>query len=108
MKLEGKRGQISVYIIIAILIISAVGVYFLVREKSTQKEIPAEFEPVQASFLSCIETNAEIGAEILGERGGYIYTPEFEPGSEFMPFSNQLDFFGQPVPYWYYVSQNNM
>ena len=25
-----------------------------------------------------------------------------------MPFSSQLDFLGTPVPYWYYVSSNNV
>ncbi|MBU2562521.1 MAG: hypothetical protein KKF68_02585, partial [Nanoarchaeota archaeon] len=33
---------------------------------------------------------------------------EFDPGSAYMPFSSQLDFLGNPVPYWYYVSQNNL
>jgi len=25
-----------------------------------------------------------------------------------MPFSSQLNFLGNPVPYWYYVSGNNV
>ena len=31
-----------------------------------------------------------------------------EPGSKYMPFSSQLNFLGNPVPYWYYVSGNNV
>ena len=34
--------------------------------------------------------------------------PEYEAGSEYMPFSSQLDFLGNPIPYWYYVSGNNI
>jgi hypothetical protein len=34
--------------------------------------------------------------------------PEFEPGSAYMPFSSQLNFLGNPIPYWYYVSSNNI
>jgi rod shape-determining protein MreC len=31
----------------------------------------------------------------------------YEASSEYMPFSSQLDFLGNPVPYWYYISGNN-
>ncbi len=72
------------------------------------KQIPKNLEPVYSSFLSCIDQNALTGASILGSQGGYIYVPEFEAGSRFMPLSSQLDFFGNPIPYWYYVSGNNL
>ena len=48
------------------------------------------------------------GIQIAGSQGGYIEIPEFEPGSEYAPFSNQLEFLGQPVPYWYYISGNGV
>jgi len=37
-----------------------------------------------------------------------IKIPKFEAGSAYMPFSSQLNFLGQPVPYWMYVSGNNL
>ncbi len=46
--------------------------------------------------------------DVMGSQAGYIKVPAFEPGSRYMPFSNQLDFLGNPVPYWYYVSGNNI
>ncbi len=108
LKVKGKRGQLSIYIIIAIVIVAIIAGYFLLRERLVVRELPAEFKPVEEYFLGCIEGRVESGVEILGERAGYIYPPEFEPGNEYSPFSSQLDFFGSAVPYWYYISANNL
>ena len=67
-----------------------------------------EIEPVYLYYLSCIEQDTSNGALLLGQQGGYIQQPEFSPGSEYMPFSSQLDFFGTGVPYWYYISGNGV
>ncbi len=103
-----KRGQLTIFVIIAILIVSGIAGYFLLREEVEKQEIPQEFRPVEEKFLSCLNREAEAGKSILGERGGYIYPPDFVPGSDYMPTSNYLDFLGSPVPYWYYVSGNNI
>ncbi|OGJ12981.1 hypothetical protein A3K82_00985 [Candidatus Pacearchaeota archaeon RBG_19FT_COMBO_34_9] len=71
-------------------------------------QIPASIQPVYNTFLSCLEDRTLIGIDILESQAGYIELPEFEPGSSYMPFSSQLNFFGNPIPYWYYVSGNNI
>jgi len=71
-------------------------------------EIPASIEPVYTSFLACLEDDILTGVEILESQAGYITLPDFEPGSAYMPFSSQLNFLGNPIPYWYYVSGNNL
>jgi len=38
----------------------------------------------------------------------YVDEMDFIPGSQYMPFSSHLDFLGQPIPYWMYVSGNNL
>ncbi|MBI2004534.1 hypothetical protein HYS72_03670 [Candidatus Pacearchaeota archaeon] len=63
---------------------------------------------IETAFLSCLEDEVLTGADVLESQGGYIELPEFEPGSDFMPFSSQLNFLGNPIPYWYYVSGNNI
>jgi len=106
-----KKGQVTIFIIIAILIVSLFAVFFIFKDKIVNPSgppIPKEFEPMYNSFLSCLEDSASRGIDTIETQGGYIYTPEFEPGSTFMPFSSQLDLFGNPVPYWYYVSGNNI
>ncbi|MFH1501035.1 MAG: hypothetical protein ABIE22_03770 [archaeon] len=103
-----KRGQVSIFVIIAILIVAVIVGYFVLKSRLSTSEIPAAFQPAEQYFLSCIEDYGTIGKDTLGDQGGYIYLPEFEPGSDYRPFSSQLNFYGTPVPYWYYVSGNNI
>jgi len=106
---RGKRAQTTLFIILAILIVVVIGVYFLLQERTGGEEVmPTDFQPVYNTLLSCIEQETKTGIDILESQGGYIYLPEFEQGSEYMPFSSQLNFLGNPIPYWYYVSGNNI
>jgi len=105
---KSKRSQVTVFIIIAIVIVGAAVVFFMFRGFPIDDKIPASIEPVYANFLFCLEEEALVGISILESQAGYISLPEFEPGSGYMPFSSQLDFLGNPIPYWYYVSGNNI
>lgn len=102
------KGQVTIFIIIAIVIIAGVVGYFLLRDKISLSSLPATFQPVEQYFIGCINDKLEQGKQIMSDRGGWIYAPDFEPGSEFAPFSSELDFLGMGVPYWYYVSGNNL
>ncbi len=98
----------TIFIIAAILIVALIVGYFAFRDIITRGAIPANMEPIYTSFLSCVEENLLAGIDVLESQGGYIELPEFESGSRYMPFSSQLDFIGNPIPYWYYVSGNNI
>lgn len=104
-----KRAQVTVFIIIAILAIAAVAVYFVVSSGGvSQENLDPELQPVEQGFLSCVENQVLAGVNLLESQGGYIDTPDFERGSRYMPFSSHLDFLGTPVPYWHYISGNNI
>jgi len=107
-----KRGntsaQVTIFIIIAIIIIGGVVAFFTFKDFLISTKIPANLEPVYTSFLSCLEEDTLVGIDILESQAGYISLPDFEPGSAYMPFSSQLNFLGNPIPYWYYVSGNNI
>ena len=103
-----NNGQVTIFIIIAILLVAVVAGFFVFRGKITTGGIPKNLEPVYTTFLTCIEEDTSAGINILGSQGGYIDKPAFEPGSPFAPSSSQLDFLGSGVPYWYYVSENNI
>ncbi len=103
-----KSAQATIFIIIAVVVVAAVAVFFIGRGVFSNRNIPANFEPVYETFLSCVEDYTLTGVDVLESSGGYIELPEFEPGSSYMPFSNQLNFLGNPIPYWYYVSGNNI
>jgi len=105
--MENKRGQVTLFIIIAIVIVGGVIAYFLLRD-TIVNDIPEDMRPVYDYYLSCLEDTARQGVSLLGEQGGYIKLPEFQPGSAYAPTSSQLDFLGQAVPYWMYVSGNNL
>jgi hypothetical protein len=107
--LKTNQAQVTIFIIVAILIVAGVILYFSLRT-GFKEEIPQNIKPVYDYYLSCIEENARQGVSLLGEQAGYLDLDrvDFVPGSQYMPFSSQLDFFGQPVPYWMYVSGNNL
>jgi uncharacterized metal-binding protein len=102
-----KRGQVTIFIFLAILLVSVVVAYFVLRD-DVDHSIDEEFEEVYGYYLSCIEDATERGVDLLGARGGYIEAPDFEAGSLFAPSGSQLGFMGQAVPYWLYVSGNGV
>ena len=101
-----KRGQVTIFIIIAVVIIGGVIAYFALRD-GFGSSIPEDMRPVYDYYVSCLEETTAQGIALMGEQGGYIEAPDFEAGSPYIPFSSQLDFLGQGVPYWMYVSGNN-
>jgi len=103
-----KRGQVTIFIIVAVIIVAGVAGYFLIRGSFEEQIVSPNLAPVYNAFLVCLEENTLSGVGILESGGGYIELPEFEKGSAYMPFSSQLNFLGNPIPYWYYVSENNI
>lgn len=105
--MKSKKGQVTLFIIIAIVIVAAaVFTFFYVRRIAPL--MPAEIRAVETYFQDCIDVHVKEAARIAAMQGGWIELPDFEPGSAYMPFSNQLNFLGMAVPYWFYVSGNNL
>lgn len=102
-----KRSQVTIFVIVAIIIVVGIIAYFVLRKPVTEG-VPQNAKPVYDAYLSCLQDEAKQGISLMGEQAGWINPPEFVPGSGYMPFSSQLDFFGQPIPYWLYVSGNNV
>lgn len=103
-----NKGQVTIFIIIALVIVGSIISYFLLKDQFFKPQTDNFYKPVEELFLSCINDNVESGISLLEEQGGYIYLPEFSAGSEFMPSSSQLNFFGDALPFWMYVSGNNI
>jgi hypothetical protein len=103
-----RKGQVAIFIIIAIVIVALVALFFVFKGRISVSDINPELKPVYDYYISCVEASVESGVKISSSQGGYIELPRFEPGSEHAPFSNQLDFFGFSVPYWYYVSSSSL
>ena len=103
-----KKAQTTILIILAIVILVGIALFFIFRNNLSFLGPPSELEPVYTYYLNCIDEETKIASNIIGQQGGYIEGPEFSPGTEFMPFSNYLNFVGIPIPYWYYISGNNI
>jgi len=104
---ENKRGQVTIFIIIALVLVALVGGYFILKNVIKNEVVPESVSPIQVSFLSCLEEAANTGISLVETTGGYIDLPTFEPGSRYQPFSSQLTFAGVEIPYWYYMSGSN-
>ncbi len=104
----GKRGQTAIFVIVAIVIVSGILIYFAVRDGVGEESIPQELAPVFDNYLSCIESEARLAIKLAAAQGGKLDVGEYVPGSEYAPFSSQLNFLGSPVPYWFYVAGNGL
>ena len=105
---EGKRGQLAIFVIIAIVIVLGIVIFFVFRGKLGVSSVPAELLPVYNYYSSCIEKESRDAIDIAGSQGGKIYLEDYDPGSDYAPFSSQLNFLGFNIPYWYYISGNGV
>jgi hypothetical protein len=106
--MQNKKGQVTIFIIIGILLVAGVVTFLWLRGNLSVVNVPASIQPAYTAFVSCLEDKTNLGIKSLESQAGYIDLPKFEPGNSFMPFSSQLNFFGSQIPYWYYVSGNNI
>jgi len=90
-----KKGQVTIFIIIAIILIAAVTLYFVFKDKISVDDIPSEIEPVYTNLISCIEETTEEGVEYLALHGGYYETPK----------SISITYFTEEIPYYYLNSK---
>lgn len=103
-----KKGQLSVFVVVALVIVAGVLIFFLFKDRILGGEVSQELAPVFDFYQSCIEQETKSAITLAGAQGGYVEVPDYFPGSEYAPFSSHLNFLGNPVPFWYYVSGNGL
>lgn len=108
LNIKNKYGQVTIFVIVAIVIVAAVVLFFAFRGRLGLSEVPAEFVPVYNLYSDCIQQETQRGVGLLGLQGGRIAIGDYQPGSDHSPFSSHLDFFGSSVEYWYYVTGNGL
>ncbi|HIH42865.1 TPA: hypothetical protein HA246_04425 [Candidatus Woesearchaeota archaeon] len=125
-----KRGQITVFIIIGVIVLFSTGTIFYIRSQITEQKISTEKEPVirevpgQVKVVSqfveaCIKQKAVEGLAALGEHGGYVDLDSGYMQENNILFKQQLfaptesdyvDLFENSnanIPYWYYLKSKN-
>ncbi len=104
-----KKGQVSIFVILAIVIVVAIVLYFIFKDKLNNNEsIPQNLLPVYQYYESCIQLETENAIDVAGAQGGLIETDDYVSGSEYAPFSTHLNFLGFGVKYWYYLEGNGI
>jgi hypothetical protein len=81
-----KRGQVTIFIIIAIFIVVAViSLIFLVKTKSSseldkeffsQANIKPSLQNIQSFILDCLDETSKDALDVIGVQGGYYTKPE--------------------------------
>ena len=107
-ELANIKGQVTIFIIIAILVVALGVTIYVLRDKLFISQTSEEFSEVYGFFDNCIKQDTLEGLKLAGSQAGYIDVPDFKSGSNYAPFSSQLDFLGSPVPYWYYITGNGL
>ena len=102
-----KRGQITLFIILGIVLLIAIALVIIFREEITifrpERIIPTETTVIQRFIDGCIEITATEGLNLLGAQGGYIYLP---PSIENNPLA-VVDT-GIKIPQWDYFGQSRI
>ena len=92
-----KRAQLAIFIIVAVVIVAGILTYFFVRGSIGTQEYPPELAPVFEKYRSCIEQATTEAIQIAETQGGRIELGSYIPGSDYAPFSSQLNFMGNPA-----------
>ena len=108
LKKRGRKAQITLFIILGIIILFAVGFTLLLTQRpGIIKIIPKEEIPVETFTRECVEDVGKLAIQILASQGGYIEIPDdirLNPRAHLA-----LVPFGEPkIPYWYYREQNRV
>jgi hypothetical protein len=69
-----KRGQVTIFVIIAILIVAGIILFFYVQNKSSSltPTIPKNIQPVYNFVQDCLKETGENALIRIGEQGGYF------------------------------------
>ena len=91
-----KRGQVTIFIIIGIIIVSVSGIgYYLIKNSGTDAPKSQEGEAVYNYIQKCIKDSAANSAYIFGFQQGYYSAP-----------GKALDTPDTSVAYFYYLGKN--
>ena len=92
-----KRGQVTIFVIIAILIVAGILLFFYVQNKTSSltPTIPKDVQPIHNFVQNCLKETGENALIRIGEQGGYFLIFD-EPSIE-----------GR-IPYYVYEGKNSM
>jgi len=97
-----KRGQITIFIVVGILILFAVGLVLYVASIRPELRIFAERESEVEQYIGvCLETTAEEAITQIGATGGYLNVPQ-EIAINDRAYFSFVPRTEPKIPLWYY------
>ena len=96
--MKQKRGQVTIFVIIAILIVAGILLFFYVQNKTSSltPSIPKDIQPINNFVQDCLRETGENALIRIGEQGGYFLMPE------------EVPFVDGRIPYYVYEDRNLM
>ena len=118
-----KRGQVTIFIIVGFILLTAVALVFYlssVGDKTTideqisqEKKLPGELDSVRVSIKKCLKDTSLEGLKLAGMQGGWISTKsDFVVSKEFNfnpdpTLADGIKENSMGVPYWYMMESSN-
>jgi hypothetical protein len=93
-----KRGQVAVFVILAVMLVVAGGIAFIITKKGSDSGIDKNFfsqpyikqsmDQIQSSIIECETTVASDSLDFIGMQGGYYKKPKeyFNLNESFLPY----------------------
>jgi hypothetical protein len=114
-----RKGQITLFIVIGLVLVMAIGLFIFLRVRTTEQglqgqlseitDVSTDFQPVYDYVDNCIKETSETGLRLLGQRGGFIY-PErngIVSGGGVTDYNGIRMAKNWVVPYWFHLSSDN-
>ena len=100
---NNKRGQITIFIILGLLIVATFVIFLVLKEDAVTEEIKVSEESftelkgenIKSYVDSCLEKVTEDGLMLIGRQGGYYQSP----------LDYSILFFDDKLPYYYYEDE---
>ncbi len=106
-----KRGQATLYIIIALVVVMLISLLFIFLRPDISPDdvVPPDYQPVSNYLKTCLKESAKSSIKELGFFGGYSYKYKDDFAmvadqptlSDGVNFPRNSDYF---LPYWYHMS----
>lgn len=96
--IKNKKAQITVFVILAILLVVAILLLFILYQNSIKPRIQKQQQEPNQILEECVRLKVEEAANKLIENGGYL---EIDSSIKYKEFE------GKKIPYLCYIAQND-
>lgn len=111
MKMMHRRSQITNFMILGIVLLVAIGIYFVLKytvlEPSAGEVVPPEYVPVKNYVELCMKDLATDAVLLAGQQGGFVEVPAFvanNPPSYIEPIQGGM----WKIPLWFYKGEDRV